>query len=85
MPHRRRIRGNVWTHDGRRPHGWRNDGRHQDGETEWQHHMDDEHQPGDEHFGGFDMGNHSFGYSFQMMEGGNHTCLLSGNKNPLMY
>lgn len=36
------------------------------GETEWMHHMDDEHQEGDEHFGGFDMGNHSFSYSFRM-------------------
>ena len=41
----------------------------EEGETEWQHHMDDEHQPGDEHFGGFDREHHSFGYSFQMMEG----------------
>lgn len=40
-----------------------------DGETEWRHHMDDEHQPGDEHFGGFDREHHSFGYSFQMIDG----------------
>ncbi len=40
-----------------------------EGETEWQHHMYDEHQPGDEHFGGFDMANHTFGYHFQMMDG----------------
>ena len=42
------------------------------GETEWQHHMSDEHQPGDEHFGGFDRMNHSFGYTFDMMEGSDH-------------
>ena len=40
------------------------------GETEWQHHMEDEHTNGDEHFGGFDMGNHSFGYSLMMEENG---------------
>jgi hypothetical protein len=40
-----------------------------DGETEWQHHMDDEHQQGDEHFGGFDTMNHMFGYRFQIMDG----------------
>jgi hypothetical protein len=40
-----------------------------DGENEWQHHMDDEHQQGDEHFGGFDMMDHTFGYRFQMIEG----------------
>jgi len=39
------------------------------GETEWQHHMDDEHKQGDEHFGGFDMGNQTFGYHFKMMDG----------------
>jgi len=39
------------------------------GETEWQHHMEDEHQQGDEHFGGFDMGNKTFGYHFKMMDG----------------
>src|SRR5680860_28910 len=37
-----------------------------DGETEWQHHMDDEHEDGDEHFGGFDMNTNNFSY----------TCLL---------
>jgi hypothetical protein len=35
-------------------------------ETEWMHHMDEEHDEGDGHFGGFDMGNHSFSYTFQM-------------------
>lgn len=37
-----------------------------DGETEWMHHMDEEHEEGDEHFGGFDMNDHSFSYTFQM-------------------
>ena len=36
----------------------------QNGETEWEHHMSDEHNEGDEHFGGFDMLNHSYGYTF---------------------
>lgn len=38
----------------------------QDGETEWMHHMNDEHIESDEHFGGFDMMQHSFGYTFKM-------------------
>lgn len=38
------------------------------GETEWMHHMNDEHRDGDEHFGGFDMKNHTFGYRFKMMK-----------------
>jgi len=52
------------------------------GETEWQHHMDDEHQSGDEHFGGFDMSNHTFGYRFQMTDE-NSTYMLDfqGSKN----
>lgn len=37
-----------------------------DGETQWMHHMDEEHEEGDEHFGGFNMANHSFSYTFQM-------------------
>lgn len=37
-----------------------------DGETEWMHHMDEEHVEGDDHFGGFDMANHRFSYTFQM-------------------
>jgi hypothetical protein len=36
------------------------------GETEWMHHMGEEHDEGDEHFGGFDITNHSFSYTFQM-------------------
>ena len=38
----------------------------QNGETEWIHHMNDEHVDGDEHFGGFDMMQHSFNYMFKM-------------------
>lgn len=36
------------------------------GETQWMHHMSEEHDDGDEHFGGFDMTNHSFSFTFQM-------------------
>ncbi|HKK10071.1 MAG TPA: hypothetical protein VJ939_04500 [Bacteroidales bacterium] len=39
-----------------------------DGETEWMHHMNDEHDPGDEHFGGFDMQDHTFTYRFEIMD-----------------
>jgi len=39
------------------------------GETEWMHHMNDEHKPGDLHFGGFDMNKGTFTYSFPMMDG----------------
>jgi len=31
---------------------------------DWGHHMGEEHDGGDEHFGGFDMDNRSFGYRF---------------------
>ncbi len=52
------------------------------GETEWQHHMDDEHQNGDEHFGGFGMGNQTFGYHFKMMDGNMPYSLnFQGTKN----
>jgi hypothetical protein len=39
----------------------------QNGETQWMHHMYDEHENGDEHFGGFDMDEMTFSYSFIMM------------------
>ncbi|MDA3843880.1 MAG: hypothetical protein PF588_05875 [Candidatus Kapabacteria bacterium] len=32
--------------------------------NDWGHHMDDDHQTGDHHFGGFEMNNHTFYYSF---------------------
>ena len=32
--------------------------------NDWGHHMDDDHQSGDRHFGGFDMINHTFNFSF---------------------
>jgi len=37
-------------------------------QTEWMHHMQNDHQTGDEHYGGFDMQRHSFHYEFKMME-----------------
>ena len=40
----------------------------QNGETQWAHHMHDEHKNGDEHFGGFDMHEMTFTYSFKMMD-----------------
>ena len=42
--------------------------KHQ-GETDWMHHLEDEHATGDEHFGGFDLETGSFTYTFKMMEG----------------
>ena len=41
------------------------------GETEWMHHMNDEHEEGDEHPGSFDMVHGTFSYAFRIME--NHT------------
>ena len=44
----------------------------QNNETEWMHHLNDEHQEGDEHFGNFDMQHHTFDYTFQMSDGDYH-------------
>ena len=38
-------------------------------ETEWMHHLGDEHTSHDDHFGGFHIGEGTFTYSFRMMEG----------------
>jgi hypothetical protein len=35
------------------------------GNAEWMNHMSDNHDAGDEHFGGFDMANGTFGYTIE--------------------
>ncbi|WP_456462705.1 hypothetical protein [Lutibacter sp.] len=34
--------------------------------NEWMQHLSDEHKQGDEHFGGFDMGQNAFEYTFKV-------------------
>ncbi len=41
-------------------------------QSEWRHHLEDEHQEGEDHFGGFDMRNHSFNYAIKMEDGYYH-------------
>ena len=53
-------------------------GNMQNNETEWMHHLNDEHQEGDEHFGNFDMQHHTFNYTFQMSNRDFH---FQGTKN----
>lgn len=56
-------------------------GHIQNNETEWMHHLMDEHQPGDEHFGAFDTENNSFSYPFSRMEDGiTQNMLFEGKK-----
>jgi hypothetical protein len=50
----------------------------QNGETEWAHHMNDEHIARDEHFGGFDMIHNTFNYTFELNDGDYH---FQGIKN----
>ena len=38
------------------------------GETQWMHHRHDEHEEGDEHYGGFNMPDETFTYSFRMID-----------------
>ncbi len=40
----------------------------QQGETEWMHHLNEEHDDEDEHFGGFNMDEGMFTYTFRMMD-----------------
>lgn len=35
---------------------------------DWMHHLDEDHEPGENHFGGFDMDHHSFNYNFYNLE-----------------
>jgi hypothetical protein len=40
--------------------------------SEWMQHLNNEHQDNDEHYGGFNMQNHSFEYTFKMETGDFH-------------
>lgn len=52
-----------------------------DDETEWMHHLHDEHEEGDEHFGSFDMHSGTFNYSIRMTdEIGPYYMRFSGSK-----
>ena len=53
-------------------------GNMQNNGTEWMQHLNNEHQEGDEHFGGFDMQHHSFNYTFKLNNGDYH---FQGIKN----
>lgn len=44
-------------------------GMHGNFNSEWLHHLNDEHDAGDMHYGGFDMMNHSFEFEFKMQDG----------------
>lgn len=37
---------------------------HGNNENEWEHHMGDDHEVNDQHFGGFNISHHSFDYTF---------------------
>lgn len=53
----------------------------QNNETEWMHHLNDEHQEGDEHFGSFDMQDHTFEYQFELTEDGlTHNMIFQGER-----
>ena len=56
---------------------------HMMGNTDWQswsHHMDEEHDRNDEHFGGFNMKEHSFDYDFMMKDNQNEFTLMFNGK-----
>jgi hypothetical protein len=42
------------------------------GSSEWMNHMNNEHEEGDEHFGGFNMSNRTFGYTIKSEDGDYH-------------
>lgn len=46
-----------------------NGGRMMNGNTEWTNHMNRDHHEGDEHFGGFNMQEHTFKYTFKLNYG----------------
>ncbi|MCU4158299.1 hypothetical protein J1N10_20160 [Carboxylicivirga sp. A043] len=51
-------------------------------QSEWQHHMSDDHEDGDMHYGGFNMTNHTFEYKFRMMDGDSlYYIVFNGSKD----
>lgn len=49
--------------------------------TGWMHHLEVDHENGDMHFGGFDLNNHTFGYSFEDMGNNNMIMRFEGTKD----
>jgi maltose-binding protein MalE len=47
-------------------------------QSEWMHHLEDDHMEGDQHYGGFNMQNHSFTYTYKMHDG---DYIFNGMKN----
>jgi len=53
----------------------------QDNESEWQHHMSEDHNGEDMHYGGFNITNHTFEFKFQMIEGdSSYHVVFNGSK-----
>lgn len=51
-------------------------------ESQWQHHMNDDHNSGETHYGGFDMNMHTFEYKFRMIDGDSiYFIMFNGSKN----
>ena len=51
-------------------------------QSEWQYHMYDDHENEDMHYGGFNMINHTFEYTFRMMDGeSSYKIMFKGIKN----
>ncbi len=48
--------------------------------NDWLQHMRNQHQPGDEHFGSFDMDNGTFNYQFEMKNNSTQSKSFSGKK-----
>lgn len=53
-------------------------GNMQGNNSQWMQHLNNEHQEGDEHFGGFNMQDHTFNFTFRMNNGDFH---FQGIKN----
>ena len=58
--------------DFQKEYGHEKGGRHMghmgESQTQWMHHLEDDHDDGDDHFGNFDMRIGAFSYSFSMMD-----------------
>ena len=54
---------------------------HKNGENEWMHHQSDNHNSGDEHYGGFNLTKHQFYYRFVLDQNvPSETIIFNGNR-----
>lgn len=65
--------GNQFQHEYGHNKGEHHGNHHSNTDSDWMHHLGDDHDNNDKHYGGFDLIHHRFGYTFRIPQNGTHT------------